>query len=54
MIKTTCILRVTATLCIVGCKSGAGRHVAQGAVRGAAHGALSSAYQVRETNKAVD
>jgi hypothetical protein len=68
MIKATCILMVTATLCITGCKSGAARHVAKGAVRGAthgviddkakshtgrgaAHGALGSAYQVRDVNK---
>jgi hypothetical protein len=69
MIKITCILMVTATLSVVGCKSGAAKHVAQGAVRGAthgviddkakshtgrgaAHGALGSAYQVRDANKA--
>jgi len=68
MIKTTCILAIAATLFTIGCKSGAGRHVAQGAVRGAthgviddkakshtgrgaAHGALGSAYQVRDANK---
>jgi hypothetical protein len=69
MVKTTCILIATAALLTVGCRSGAGKHIAQGTVRGAthgviddkakshtgrgaAHGALGSAYQVRDANKA--
>ena len=70
MLKTISLLLITATLLATGCKSGAARHVAQGAVRGAthgviddkakshtgrgaAHGALGSAYQVRDANKAA-